>query len=300
LLAVVRIHHLHVGLIFLNLFFISIFKIDVFPLFVLFFISFFEVLLQGEVLVGFGEVIELLVLTFILWVHEAVLLVDHVLLAPSVVLERLVAVQTQVPQVYPLCQIRQQPFEVDDAVDFEDEEGVGQAHVVQALLHSLMLLVAEQADPQGLQRCRLLVLALVQVFLVGFYLVERLLLVHIFQDVLVLFLLIIPIRLLVLPSGILIYSNALEHGGFEVFNGFAVVLADEELLVLLVVLGLLVLIQLLHRLEHLLASITLPVRSLTYRAGVHRLHHCSLLVKDFFSHWLQRGHPPLGVIHMKF
>lgn len=55
-----------------------------------------EIVFESEHLPVLREVIELLILVFMLRVHEAVGLIDHVLLASSTVLEELVTEQALV------------------------------------------------------------------------------------------------------------------------------------------------------------------------------------------------------------
>jgi hypothetical protein len=108
-------------------------------------------LVGGYPLICATEVIVLLVLVFILYIHETVALVHHVLLASAGVLVILATEEAQVAKLDSFGDVSEKTFERDNAVDVENVEGVPDPHMVEALLHTRTLFVAKQADPQRVQ-----------------------------------------------------------------------------------------------------------------------------------------------------
>jgi hypothetical protein len=101
--------------------------------------------------IGFAEIIELLVLILIFYVHKAVSFVYHMLLTSAGILEHFATEKAQITKLNTFCNICEQTLERDNTINIEDEERVLNTHVVEAFLDSFAFLVAEKTDSQRFQ-----------------------------------------------------------------------------------------------------------------------------------------------------
>ena len=72
------------------------------------------------------------------------------LLSPISIFELLITVETEMAKLDALGNVSKKTFKVDEALDVEYCEVVLQPHVVEILLDALGLMVAEEADSEGL------------------------------------------------------------------------------------------------------------------------------------------------------
>ena len=72
------------------------------------------------------------------------------LLSPISIFELLITVETEMAKLDALGHVSKKTFKVDEALDVEYCEVVLQPHVVEILLDALGLMVAEEADSEGL------------------------------------------------------------------------------------------------------------------------------------------------------
>jgi hypothetical protein len=116
--VLLRVNHISL-ILFLSLItllnYLIIISFIVFPV-LIFDLFCFDFLFLGESFVGFAEVVEALILMLIIGVHEAVLLVNHVLLAPPCIFEHVTAEETEISEVDSLGHVGEESLEVDYAV----------------------------------------------------------------------------------------------------------------------------------------------------------------------------------------
>ena len=101
---------------------------------------------QSDLPVFLREIIESIVLLEVVWVHKAVLFIDHVLLTVPSALEDLVAAETLFLDLDKLPKILQQPLFVDTRLGIDDEEAKLLLHVLKIFLDCFEVSVGEQAD----------------------------------------------------------------------------------------------------------------------------------------------------------
>ena len=104
--------------------------------------------LLGKVAVKPCKVVEIFELSVIFEWHHAVAFVLHVLLASIGRLELLRAIKTKFTKLNALCNISQQSFQVDQALNIQNRKVVLYAHVVQIPLNPLAFLVAKQTNSE--------------------------------------------------------------------------------------------------------------------------------------------------------
>jgi hypothetical protein len=83
---------------------------------------------------------------FIVNVHKAVSLVDHMLLASAGVLEHSAAEEAKVTKLDTLGNVGKESFQTDAAIHIGDEEGMALSHVVETTLNTCTFLVTEETN----------------------------------------------------------------------------------------------------------------------------------------------------------
>ena len=104
--------------------------------------------LLSEFTIRSAEIIEHFELLIFIERHHAVTFIAHVLLCSRCSFELPIATETKLAQLDSLRNIGKDAFKVDQTLDIKDGEVVSVSHVVEVFLHTLCLMITEEADTE--------------------------------------------------------------------------------------------------------------------------------------------------------